>query len=88
MSQSRVPSLAQLFYKELPKWEGVSGRCAHREMRLDPLVVMELSVCTAHGQDTGTGVPALRGKRKASGHVQCNHSHERSGSSELLWKSL
>ena len=48
-------------------------------------MVMELSVCTAHGQDTGTGVPALRGKRKASGHVQCNHS-ERSGSSELLWR--
>ena len=39
-------------------------------------MVMELSVCTAHGQDTGTGVPALRGKRKASGHVQCNHSQK------------
>ena len=38
--------------------------------------MMELSVCTAHGQDTGTGVPALRGKRKASGHVQCNHSQK------------
>ena len=45
-------------------------------------------MCTAHGQDMGTGVPALSGKRKASGHVQCNHSHERCGSSELLWKSL